>query len=217
MWINRDSPPVGKDFEDCWDLVIKGDSDEVARLARLDPSDSEVMEITASDEERIKQQGQLSVVIDNSSASQDKPSEQLSGVHSTELTYRPNPASKGKHLSELLDGKPGKKPAKPTSRKRKSKANDQGPPITQSFKVAKPAKSRAANDKYDDSLKPMVMVEIPSSSYRSNGPILPKPNDVHTPAMSAASPPWEDPAIISPKGKLPNGMEKLLNMTTENA
>ena len=30
VWINRDPPPPGKEFEDCWDLVVKGACDEVA-------------------------------------------------------------------------------------------------------------------------------------------------------------------------------------------
>ena len=31
VWINQDGPPPGKEFEDCWDLVVKGPCDEVAR------------------------------------------------------------------------------------------------------------------------------------------------------------------------------------------
>lgn len=31
VWINRDPPPLGKEFEDCWDLVVKGPSDKVAQ------------------------------------------------------------------------------------------------------------------------------------------------------------------------------------------
>ncbi|KAL9116270.1 MAG: hypothetical protein Q9187_007205 [Circinaria calcarea] len=31
VWINQEAPPVGKEFEDCWDLIVKGACDEVAR------------------------------------------------------------------------------------------------------------------------------------------------------------------------------------------
>ena len=31
VWINRDAPPLGKEFEECWDLVVKGPSDKVAQ------------------------------------------------------------------------------------------------------------------------------------------------------------------------------------------
>ncbi|CAO1605151.1 hypothetical protein XANCAGTX0491_008678 [Xanthoria calcicola] len=35
VWVNHDPPPVGKEFEDCWDLVVKGSSDDVAGFARM--------------------------------------------------------------------------------------------------------------------------------------------------------------------------------------
>lgn len=31
VWINRDNAPCGREFENCWDLVVHGDSDDVAR------------------------------------------------------------------------------------------------------------------------------------------------------------------------------------------
>ncbi|GAB7363908.1 hypothetical protein MBLNU230_g4471t1 [Neophaeotheca triangularis] len=35
VWINNDPPPVGKEFEDCWDIVVRGTSDEVASRAAM--------------------------------------------------------------------------------------------------------------------------------------------------------------------------------------
>lgn len=35
IWINNDPPPVGKEFEDCWDIVVRGTSDEVATRAAM--------------------------------------------------------------------------------------------------------------------------------------------------------------------------------------
>lgn len=66
IWINRDGIPAGKDLEDCWDLVVKGDSDDVARMANLrewdDPSMSDLDDYTDSDVERVKaKQGKLSI------------------------------------------------------------------------------------------------------------------------------------------------------------
>lgn len=69
MWINRDQdPPSGADLEDAWDLIVKGDADEVARLANLkewdDNSPDMVQGYTESDVERVKSsQGALNVVI----------------------------------------------------------------------------------------------------------------------------------------------------------
>ena len=30
IWLNMDSPPLGKEFEDCWDLIVKGPCDDAA-------------------------------------------------------------------------------------------------------------------------------------------------------------------------------------------
>ncbi|RMZ81580.1 hypothetical protein DV737_g2488, partial [Chaetothyriales sp. CBS 132003] len=68
IWINRDPPPAGKDLENLWDLAVKGDSDEVARLANMREWDdwaSDVAEnYTESDVERIRSsQGDVTIEI----------------------------------------------------------------------------------------------------------------------------------------------------------
>jgi NAD-dependent histone deacetylase SIR2 len=35
VWINNDPPPVSKDLQDCWDIVVKGKCDEVAKRAAM--------------------------------------------------------------------------------------------------------------------------------------------------------------------------------------
>ncbi|KAI9722801.1 MAG: hypothetical protein M1828_004497 [Chrysothrix sp. TS-e1954] len=35
VWLNSDAPPARKEFENCWDLVVKGAADEVAEKASL--------------------------------------------------------------------------------------------------------------------------------------------------------------------------------------
>lgn len=35
IWINNDPEPLGKEFEDCWDIVVRGTCDEVARHVAL--------------------------------------------------------------------------------------------------------------------------------------------------------------------------------------
>ena len=68
VWINHDSAPTGKDLEDCWDLIVKGDCDEVARLAAFREWDDDTPEVaenyTDSDIEKIKSsQGEIKVMI----------------------------------------------------------------------------------------------------------------------------------------------------------
>ena len=62
IWINRDAPPVGKEFEDCWDLVVRGASDKVAH--QWSEANRGYMDCTDSEVERAKQKvGDLKVVI----------------------------------------------------------------------------------------------------------------------------------------------------------
>ncbi|KAI9885288.1 MAG: hypothetical protein M1823_002915 [Watsoniomyces obsoletus] len=39
VWINNGAEPTGKDFEDCWDLIVNSESDVVARLAEVSHPD----------------------------------------------------------------------------------------------------------------------------------------------------------------------------------
>ena len=68
IWINREPTPTGKDLENCWDLIVKGDSDDVARLAALKEWDDATSEITEaytdSDVERVQSsQGEIRVEV----------------------------------------------------------------------------------------------------------------------------------------------------------
>jgi len=64
-WINHDPEPSGKEFEDSWDMIIKGTSDEVARLAALPQWDEPEMAVAVSKEEEAELMcsSQLSVVV----------------------------------------------------------------------------------------------------------------------------------------------------------
>ncbi len=58
VWINRGPPPIGKEFEDCWDLVVAGDCDQVAQRAnmrRWNDEGNDYKEITESEAERAKE------------------------------------------------------------------------------------------------------------------------------------------------------------------
>lgn len=35
IWINSDPPPIAKDLEDCWDIIVQGPCDEVAKHAAM--------------------------------------------------------------------------------------------------------------------------------------------------------------------------------------
>lgn len=82
IWINRDPVPPGKDLENLWDLVVKADSDEVARLAGLREWDDERPDVkenyTDADLEKVKSsQGSIEVVIPPSPKRVEKPIQRL--------------------------------------------------------------------------------------------------------------------------------------------
>ncbi|KAL8741668.1 MAG: hypothetical protein Q9190_005757 [Brigantiaea leucoxantha] len=66
VWINHGPPPAGKEFEDCWDLVVKGSSDQVASQASMkqwDDDSEDVEECTESEAERARQDSDVKILI----------------------------------------------------------------------------------------------------------------------------------------------------------
>ncbi|KAL8854629.1 MAG: hypothetical protein Q9221_000664 [Calogaya cf. arnoldii] len=69
VWVNHDPPPVGKEFEDCWDLVVKGSSDDVADFAKMrhwDDDGIDVKHCTDSEAEKAIEGNKFQVVIESS-------------------------------------------------------------------------------------------------------------------------------------------------------
>ncbi|KAL8637757.1 MAG: hypothetical protein Q9228_005010 [Teloschistes exilis] len=66
VWVNHDPPPIGKEFEDCWDLVVKGSSDDVAAFAKMrhwDEDRTGLRNCTESEAERAVQEQGVQIVI----------------------------------------------------------------------------------------------------------------------------------------------------------
>ncbi|KAF2156108.1 DHS-like NAD/FAD-binding domain-containing protein [Myriangium duriaei CBS 260.36] len=62
IWVNNDPEPVGVEFKDCWDIVVRGTCDEVARhaaLRRWYEMDSSVEPTPEQWEEAIKTEAQV--------------------------------------------------------------------------------------------------------------------------------------------------------------
>ncbi|KAF2173212.1 hypothetical protein M409DRAFT_62785 [Zasmidium cellare ATCC 36951] len=67
IWINNDPPPVAKDLEDCWDIIVEGPSDAVAKHAAMrkwdDPVESdEFAEVSDEDAKKVTEK-KLSVLL----------------------------------------------------------------------------------------------------------------------------------------------------------
>ncbi|RLL98284.1 hypothetical protein CFD26_106932 [Aspergillus turcosus] len=235
MWINNE-PPAGKEFEDCWDLMVKGDCEEVARLAGLkrwdDDSEDVFDECNSSEVERVKkEQGAVSIVIRTPkkkkqktqtgiltpSSSHDEDSAELRHKHPSNSGSLNNPASRGQSLKDVLSkaktGEPKKAaPKKSAPKKRGKKAEPaHNAKITSFSKVTKTARAATGDAGKSvklekDDTKPMH--PLPPGAARINGPLF--PNLVGKGNTSPCGGLWSNPDTISPKS-VPKGMKDLLN------
>ena len=95
VWINPDPPPTGKEFENCWDLIVEGDSDQVANYAnmrRWDDTSVDYQECTESEVEKAKEKNSEVQVIIESTAKK--------AMKSALLTPAPSPRSKSVELEQ---------------------------------------------------------------------------------------------------------------------
>lgn len=232
MWINNE-PPTGKEFEGCWDLMVKGGCDQVARLVGLkewnDNSEEVHEECTADQVERLKREHSCSVVIEapkeqqrtetglcTPSSSHDEDSSALP-QKSLPNPVIPNPASQGRSIADMLKDTQANKPK---SRRNKSAPKKRGKKeepaknskITTFSKVTKGGKGAAT--KKSSSIKneevAKAMDSIPSVDARDNASKLMFPNLFNN---KTSIPHVEIPARDDTRypGSIPHGMENLLD------
>jgi NAD-dependent histone deacetylase SIR2 len=259
VWLNRDPVPPGKDLEDCWDLIVKGDSDEVARLAGLrewdDPNVEVAENYTPADLERvISSQGEIEVHIPPSPVKSEKPAAQLqhsATMHtmtpprsqngeeksqsaksspvriklnvtkrSEQATLVKNAASAGRSLADVLGGKENKGKSankSKTSLNKKRVTKGKKDPKSQTLitgKITKPATTKPTPSKKApavplsprrDSNHTFNPAEAEKSEY-SSVEVSPGPE---TPSVMGDD--WRNVETISPHGRVPSDMMKLLN------
>ncbi|KAI9655338.1 MAG: hypothetical protein M1821_005485 [Bathelium mastoideum] len=162
IWINNDPEPTGKEFENCWDLIVRGRSDEVARLAAMrhwDDKSSPDREVT-DEEWQIRGGSQPEVVVesphkhliqpnpsfkphlalDTPVSTPQRPQPELLSPAPCPSLKLSNPASKGRTINDALkksgQGAKPKAPGKKRGPKKESKAPDGK--ISIRFKQTKP-------------------------------------------------------------------------------
>ncbi len=241
VWINQEPEPVAKEFEDCWDLVVKGNSDEVARQINLkdwdDNSEESSSEYTSSEVERVQaRQGSIEVVVPHSPSNQ-KVNPLLAGIltpptsHDDEMSDRGqslkipisitiqmpkmvNPASKGRSILDVLSKENTPKSAgRPKgSLNQKAKSNSG---ITRQTRLA--GKVTKTKDLSKDAAKHKPLADQASLSERPSQLVI-FPNlsqDISSKSSPAEESPktitGRTPNTISPPGRLPSGMEDLLH------
>ena len=98
IWINNGPEPPGREFDSCWDLVIRGDADEVARLADLSRWDAQP--VGPDDKVDDREAEALEVVMDT--PKKTKQSQLVQGV----LTPVASPRSEGTAALDVEAMKP---------------------------------------------------------------------------------------------------------------
>lgn len=211
VWINQEAPPVGKEFEDCWDLIVKGACDEVARQWS-DEKDSTTC--TESDVEKAKKRsGEVKVIINSShtdTSAQGIPTPKESPRLKPKIILRVSlPSayslmrSQAKTDTKAKPGKPGiktapksaknstaikavKKPPGKASSKAPSKASSQKIDLT--FKVTKSTKpySKATKDIYS---KPSLSLECSRPPSTVMSPLSPSAARNNGPVSISQKPP----------------------------
>lgn len=157
MWINNE-PPVGKEFEDCWDLIVKGNCEEVARLVGLKKWDDNTPEVFDEcddlEYERAKKEKPVSVVVHTPKKARTTTNAGVltptsnyddSGAelpHKQPQQALANPASKGKSLLNVLNASKPNNTKKSTTKPTTKKSTANGPkkvraPKEQSAKITK--------------------------------------------------------------------------------
>lgn len=201
MWINNE-PPAGKEFEHCWDLMVKGDCEEVARLVRLKQWDDNAPDVfdecNASEIERVKKEhGGISVVVQTPrkkiktidtgiltpASSHDEDGAEF--PHKQPKKTLANPASKGNDLKDMLvatkskatgpakKAAPKKTTAKATKKPRATK--QQSAKITAFSKVTKGPETGGVGKglKAEKTDVTKAMQDIPAVAARNNSIMFP--------------------------------------------
>lgn len=223
MFINNE-PPVGKEFENCFDLIVQGSTDDVADLVKLKHwEDSTPYEMLpepvfgpkhSSDEESEVEREKSSVAVVINTPKKRPRSETGLFTPSSSHDEQPpakklaNPASRGRNLNDVLKGSKTTAPAKPARKKAtatapKKKGGKAEPAksakITTFSRVTKSTKPAATTEKKTANGKPMR--PLPAGAARTNGLLFPnlikKPGVEAPEKVEAASVPEALPELLS--------------------
>jgi NAD+-dependent protein deacetylase SIR2 len=179
IWINNDPEPLGKEFENCWDLVVRGDCEEVARhanLKRWDDEDDDNKEFDGVKNDC----GGVKVVIQKKKKGVESAQGVLTPIGSPPLktsSIKQGDTSRAKHLNAEVKqistkSRPRKTPknAEPSLKKKRSKApaSEGVMKINATFKVSKAIAIASKPPKSTGQLKepakpPKPEVQVPLS------------------------------------------------------
>ena len=173
IWINRGPPPIGKEFEDCWDLVVAGDCDQVAQRAnmrRWNDEGNDYKDCTESEAERVKKQNssfQVLVQPSKGSSTPKRGSSPKHGITPAMMTPGESPMSKATRLPKAFSIPPLQLSDAKAAIEKKSRPKEAGKKIGVkkvpnvgkiNFKITKTHKPRAGSE-----AKPAPFPNAPAS------------------------------------------------------
>ncbi|ORY09093.1 DHS-like NAD/FAD-binding domain-containing protein [Clohesyomyces aquaticus] len=137
IWINNDPEPIGKDLQNCWDLVVRGPCDEVARHAAMRKWDEPVVfnEVTDEQVQKAKQKQKAEVVV-----SSPRKSQAFGQVHRQLATPAASPRIAPRKPETMEEPST---PSKTKGRKRKSEGASAGDSTNKKERRAPVAKAPA--------------------------------------------------------------------------
>ncbi|KAI1928160.1 hypothetical protein LOZ58_006823 [Ophidiomyces ophidiicola] len=210
IWINHDAAPLGREFEQCWDLVVKGNCDDVADLAGLRGKEGhcesedifDVCSVSEAEQLKREQTDKIAVVVRTSTGVG-----QGEKVCATTLAHSGNAKGKNSFLGE------SQRPRK--ARVRKTLSTKEVPAqrkIQSAFRVSKSntkketkqGSSMTTNQQPSGVTHPVSLV-----TARSSGPIFPGLLSSSKSQVSEAAS-WNEFEIISPSGSVPSDIPGIL-------
>ena len=195
IWVNRSPPPTGPKYEDCWDLIVAGDCDQVAQLAdmrkwfeepregiRVSDSDAERAKSGMNDIKVIVQSPKKANIVASPGLLTPAPSPKLNFAQKPGLKNKFPPLAvnkeevKSSSLSTKATTKQQKQPSKatikagkPKSSKPKSTKGNGIAKINTAFKVTKIHAPAAKKKTPAEDSKPFEPIPAKSARSNSNG------------------------------------------------
>ncbi|KFY99717.1 hypothetical protein V498_00561 [Pseudogymnoascus sp. VKM F-4517 (FW-2822)] len=236
-WINNMPEPVGPEFKDCWDLVIRGDCDEVARHAAIPKWDDKDVGPYTVLPSRSTLKSPMKVEL--SAAAKHKAVEKTQGMVTPTASPRARSPAPSKDLKKMKQpklfagGTATKK--KPAATKKPAAAAAKNSKITKAFTTTK--SSKAASGKAAIKLEPLPPMfpnlSKASSAAPATSPMAPLSlvevrNNAETPKrefgvgvkaeVEIGEPDSPSAQLrreggretVSPKGQVPRGMGHLI-------
>ena len=228
IWINQDDPPPGLYFEDCWDLVVKGPCDEVARQWNM--SMNPHIACSSSDIERARDETNVEVIVRQAAKARtiemltpapsprSQPSQKFFDPVKSDAAAESDTKGKAKTTSNRRNTKVigTSKKSKTTKKKHlvvgESKSDST---ISATFRVSKPGRAPSKLAKQSVATELVLKPMLATAAQKNNaGPRLPSPKEARVPTSVQSHGSQRQEKLR--RDSLFSGQESSFNITCES-